>query len=275
MSLFESLFVENPMLIEVKRYRRRMLGGGKGISIAFLTLGAICYVGLLLVVGSANGGIPAITIVMLQTLVFTLGAPAILNNAIAGEREKRTWDLLLVAPVTKAQIMIGKFAGAMTNLLLGAALFLLPVFICAVSNRDTDYVALLWAEVDSIAFAVLACAFTLLFSARCRRGFTALGVSLGMLLLGLIAYPAVVGMFGNVDSSAADVLLTFHPFYVQARLMEQRFDHNSIAPSAEGQALFQIVVFLCLAIVFLVWTERTLTFSDNEVKFLPKHNARS
>ncbi|HWA82683.1 MAG TPA: ABC transporter permease subunit [Fimbriimonadaceae bacterium] len=275
MSRFQDLFVENPMLIEVRRYRRRMLGGGKGVNIAFLTLGTVCYIGLLLVVGSADGGVPAIAIVMLQTGVFALGAPAVLNNAIAGEREKRTWDLLLAAPVTKAQIMIGKFAGAMTNLLLGAVLFLLPMFICAVSYRDTDYVALIWAEMDSIAFAVLACALTLLFSARCRRAFTALGVSLGMILLGLIVYPTMIEAFGGADSTARDFLMTFHPFYVQEKLMNQRYIHDPIAQAPAGQAVFQIVIFLCLAAVLLVWTERTLTFSDNEVKFLPKQHARS
>lgn len=275
MSIWQSLVAENPMLIEVRRYRRRLLGGGKGLSVAFLTLGAVCYVGLLLIVGSGNGSIPPISIVMLQTFIFVIGAPAVLNNAIAGEREKRTWDLLLVAPVTKAQIMIGKFAGAMSNLLLGAGLFLLPMFICAVSSRETDYGALFWAELDSIAFAIFACALALLFSARCRRGFTALGVSLGIMLLGLVVYPILLEAIGGIESGTRDIMLVFHPFYIQERLMDQRFVHDALASSPTGDVILQICVFIGLAIVVLVWTERTLTFSDNEVKFLPKQHARS
>ena len=278
MSLWESLVSENPMLIEVRRYRRRMLGGGRttGINIAVLTLGAVCYVGMLMIVGSGNGNIPPEAIIIIQTGIFTLAAPAILNHAIAGEREKRTWDLLLVAPVTKAQIMIGKFAGALTNLVLGAALFLLPIFICAVSYSHTNFVALALAEVDSIAFAVMICSMTLLLSARCKRGFTALGVSLGALLMGLIVYPALLASVGLLDNATQQILLIFHPFVTQERLLEmgaRYYSESETRGSPIGDTLLQIVVFLVMSVVLLVWTERTLTFSDNETKFLPKQNA--
>src|SRR3954464_6373605 len=98
MRLWQTLVGENPMLIEVRRYRRRLFGGGRpnGVNIAVLTLGAVCYVGLLLIVGNGNGSIPPIVIIFIQTFIFSLAAPAFLNSAIAGEREKRTWDLLLV-----------------------------------------------------------------------------------------------------------------------------------------------------------------------------------
>lgn len=276
MSLWQALVGENPMLIEVRRYRRRMLGGGRpsGINIAVLTLGAVCYVGLLMVVGNGNGSIPPIAIIMIQTVIFTLAAPAILNNSIAGEREKRTWDLLLVAPVTKAQIMIGKFAGAMTNLVLGAALFLLPVFICAVSYRQTDTWALFLAEIDSLAFAVLACSLSIFFSARCRRGFTALAVSLGMLLVGLVVYPILVASVSSYsDRNTQEIFMIFHPFYVQSNLMSIGIFNPDRVGSPIGDAVLQICVFVGLSIVALVWTERTLTFSDNEVKFLPARHA--
>lgn len=271
MSLWESLVAENPMLIEVRRYRRRMLGSGRstGLNVAFLTLGAVCYVGLLMIVGSANGSIPAGVVVIIQTGVFTLAAPAVLNNAIAGEREKRTWDLLLVAPVSKAQIMMGKFAGAMTNLMLGAALFLLPMFICAVSYQRTDYGLLALSELDSLSFAVFACALTLLFSARCRRGFTALGMSLGMLLLGLVVYPILLASLGALGATS-EILLTFHPFVLEGRLMGSGAQYTNYGSSAVGDSILQIGVFIGLAVALLVWTERTLTFSDNDVKFLPR-----
>ena len=276
MSLWETLVIENPMLIEVRRYRRRLLGGGRttGTNIAFLTLGAVCYVGLLLIVGSANGGIPGIAIIMIQTGIFTVAAPIVLNNAIAGEREKRTWDLLLVAPVTKAQIMIGKFAGAMTSLLFGAALFLLPVFICAVSYSRTDFGGLLLAELDSIAFAVFCCSLSLLFSARCRRGFTALGVSLGILAIWLIVLPLLLSGISDMDAVTRDFIYVLHPFMAETRLIQSgRIDDASM--SGMTTATIQIFVYLGLAAVLLVWTERTLTFSDNEVKFLPKSHASS
>ena len=38
-------------------------------------------------------------------------------------------------------------------------------------------------------------------------------------------------------------------------------------------AIIQICVFIGLSIVMFVWTERTLTYSDNETKFIPKRHA--
>jgi ABC-type transport system involved in multi-copper enzyme maturation permease subunit len=262
------------MLIEVRRYRRRLLGGGRpnGVNVAVLTLGLICYIGLLMIVGNGNGNIDPVYIVIFQTIIFTMAAPAILNSAIAGEREKRTWDLLLVAPITKGQILVGKFAGAMTNLLLGALLFLLPIFICAVSYTRTDYGALFLAELDSLSFAVLVCAITLFFSARCKRGFTALAMSLGTMLVGLVVYPILISSLGGMDTTSQGFFYVFHPMVIQAKLTGPNLDNHSVTSPA-GDAILQICVFLGLAIVGLIWTERTLTFSDNDVKFLPRQHA--
>lgn len=276
MSLWAALVSENPMLIEVRRYRRRFFGGGRpsGLNVAALTLGAICYAGLLMLVGNANGSIPGIAIVMIQTGVFALAAPAMLNAAIAGEREKRTWDLLLAAPVSKAQILIGKFAGAMSNLLIGAVLFSLPVFICAVSYERTDFGYLMLAEANSIAFGVLVCAMSLLFSARCRRGFTAMAVCLGALLVWLIVYPALITSvsFGGPSDGFTDFLFVLHPFYGQAKMIFTPYAGSDSLPGMSPGTLgiLQTLMFLGLAVVLLVWTERTLTFSDNETKFIPR-----
>lgn len=262
--MWRTLFSDNPMLIEVKRYRRKILGGSRpsGANIAFLTLFAVCYLGLLLIVGNGNGSIPPITVVILQTGLFTLAAPALLNASIAGEREKRTWDLLMVAPVTPAQVMIGKMAGAMMNLLIGAGLFLLPIFICAVSYSSTDYGNLLLAELNSLAFAVFCCAISLFFSARCKRPFTALAMALGLLLVGTVVYPILLASLGLTDQVSMDLLLIFHPFVAEASLVAPLHEVSYTAP------VLQVFVFLGLAVVVLVWTERTLTFSDNEVRFI-------
>jgi len=276
MSIWQALSRENPMFIEVRRYRRRLFGAGRttGLNIAFLTLGAICYVGLLMVVGNGNGMIAPQWMVVTQTILFTLAAPIALNNAVAGEREKGTWDLLLVAPVTKAQIMVGKFAGAFTNVLYGTVLFLLPIFICAVSYQQTDYGALLLAELDSLSFALFACAISLFFSARCRRPFTALGMSLGAMVLGLVIYPMLLTMLGVEGDSNFSFFFALHPIVVESLLAEPpRGDSAMVSPFL--LAGVQIFTFIFLTFVTLVWTERTLTFSDTEVKFLPKSHARS
>lgn len=273
MTNWRELVLDNPMLIEIKRFRRKFLSGGQnsGMHITALVLFGLCYIGLLMLIGSSNGSIPPSAIIMIQSGIMTLGAPAILNASIAGEREKRTWDLLLVAPITRSQILIGKFVGAMGILLIGVILFLVPVLLCAVSYREPVHPDRIFlAELDSICFAVLTCCVSLFFSARCRRPFVALGISLGVLLCGLVIYPALVGSAMMSSDFTRDFSMILHPFYVQVMLAnEYRYDSSSLLPP-EFLSLLQCGIFLGLSWVVLMWTEKTLTFSDNEVKFLPK-----
>jgi len=282
LSLWADLISENPMMIEVRRSRRRFFGGGpKGAAmIAVFVLGAIGYLGLLLLIGYASGAFSPLVIVMLQTGIIALAGPSLLNAAIAGEREKRTWDLLLVAPVTRAQILVGKFAGAMSNLLFCAVLFALPIFICASGFARTNLFALGLAEFNSLSFGLFVCGLSLFFSARCRRPFMALAISMGLLLTGLIIYPTLLGGLFGGDQLSGDVAMLLHPFHAQSKLflLERDLSYAYGTPWDEGYigispvifTMTQSLVFIGLAVVLLVWAERTLNWSDREVKFLPK-----
>ena len=274
-SLYSVWFKENPMRIEISRFRRRFLGfGGTGLTSAVLSLVLLCYVGLVMLVVNMRGDLPPVALIIFQTILFCFFGPAMLHGAIAGERERRSWDLLLVAPISKAQIVAGKFMGALAALGIGAAAMALPTLIAALGYRKTGLWDLALAEAVSLSFCTLICAWTIFLSARAKRPFMALGATLGTLALGLLIVPALfVSLAGN-DRFSTEIFLGLNPFTALAALME----------SGEGRGLYgdgavidrsmygvpHILLYLFLTIAFLVYAEKTLNFAENDVRFLPK-----
>lgn len=293
MSLVRTLFRENPMMIEITRFRRKFFGGStSALNTVIVTLAGLIYLGVVALVWNYREEADPLVIVILQTGILTIMAPAMLYSSIAGERERRSWDFLLVAPVTQAQIICGKFAGAATAILVTAGLFLLPVGIgFAFSQTYTapnyGYPTSDWAppstwsrmgdlveaELLSVAWAMLVCAVTIFFSARCRRGFIALGTTLAFLILGIIVWPILVSSAG-FRGLERELVYFLHPFWNLAQIAANgapmRNDYEADFSWLHG--IPQTLIYLGLSVVFLVWAERTLRFADNEVKFIPRRN---
>lgn len=260
------------MLIEVSRVRRRLTAvkGPKQVNGIALGLVLVCYAIFLALLGYFPGEIPPVALVLVQTVIFTMVAPGLLYTSIAGERERRSWDLLLAAPITKAQIVAGKFIGAMSALAVGAGLFLVPILMTAVTYHRTSLYDVWLAEMVSLSFIALVCSFTILISARVKRALTALGTVIGTLGIFLVALPALIGTaLGSPSSTDMDFFMFAHPIMALGRIM----DSSGYSYQAVSNHLFgwpHIVLYSIFTLIFLVWTERTLTFAENDVKFLPQ-----
>jgi ABC-type transport system involved in multi-copper enzyme maturation permease subunit len=212
---------------------------------------------------------------MFQTFIFVLATPSMLYGAIAGEREKRTWDLLMVAPITQGQIVAGKFIGALVAIGVGFGLFALPILVTAIEYERTNWWDLLLAEGVSASFIVMIAAITLFLSARAKRGFMALGTMLAGLAIFLLVVPMLTAFVLN-EPVYADLINFFHPFYVQMELYstaeQYRGGNDGMNPYSFGGP--QVFAYLVLSGMFLVWTARTLSFAENDVKLIPlKNNA--
>jgi ABC-type transport system involved in multi-copper enzyme maturation permease subunit len=276
-SLWNDLIAHNPMLIEIQRFRRKYFTfGGSATSSAILALALVCYVGLVMVVLSGKGEIPPIALVIFQTVVLTLLAPSMLYGAIAGERERRSWDLLLVAPISKAQIVAGKFLGAVAALGFASLLCLFPILMAALTYRHTDWPDLFLSEVVSLSFALLVCALTLLLSARVRRAFMALGATLGTLAVILVVAPTLMVVLTGGREETTELLLLLHPFMTLTMILGHSQDSYSAANSTVPAHLWgypQAMTYLLLTAVLVVWAAKTLVFAENDVRFIPRAHA--
>lgn len=296
-SLFDRLVLDNPMRIEIARFRRRFLGfGGNGLTSAVLSLIILCYVGLVMLVINTRGDLPPVALIVFQTVLFCIFGPMMLHGSIAGERERRSWDLLLVAPISKAQIVVGKFMGAMAALALGAVAMALPIGIATVTyHRTTSYVSSeaytevvmrgvsFWdvalSEGVSLAFCMLICALTIFLSARAKRPFMALGTTIGTLAVGLLVVPALLLSLTSGDQFSSETFLYLNPFAAFAVMLEPSHtggvggSNPLISPHLYG--IPQILVYLALTVGFLAYAEKTLSFPDNDVKFMPQGSSHA
>lgn len=290
--LWKELVVENPMIIEVSRFRRRFLEGGRGKSVntTILVLAIVAYAALLLVIANLSGDFPPVALIFLQTGIFCFLGPALTFGSVAGEREKRSWDLLLVAPISHAQIIFGKFMAAAAGIGGALVLFLLPTLFTALTykgdwnsyNTQNEGVvsgtyALIGQEIISVTFALMLAAMALLFSARCRRSLMALGIVLAALFIGLIALPTLLGILA-ANTGMGDFIFVSHPFMAISRLESLRHFQSESYGGATDLHMFgpwfyglaQGVLYLAMTGVLLGWAIKTVTFADGDKRFLPR-----
>lgn len=287
MSFWREWVTENPMRVEVVRLRRKFLsvrGPNPAISAA-VGLFFVLYLLMVLVIWMMRGVLHPNWVVMIQTMLVAFLGPVLLHTSIAGEREARSWEMLLCAPVTTAQIVAGKILGAMGVLLAACLLFLLPVGIAALtyntgiltsgmhslfgpqavgpagSRLARNLLEVAIAEAQSISFAMAVCAMTVFFSGRCRRALTALGMSLGGVFFFFGFLPFSLAVLGG--PIIGDVVVQVSPV-VAIAAMTSETGSNPLGYVAS------VISSLFLAAVFILWTSKTLIFADNQVGFLPK-----
>ncbi|MEI8280874.1 MAG: ABC transporter permease [Armatimonadota bacterium] len=281
---WEVLITKNPMMAEVNRFRKRFLSirgssvainGGIGIVLVLYALFAMICV-------YYRGDIEPIMLLGLFIVLMLLAIPLLLHGAISGERERRSWDMLMVAPITHAQIIVGKFMGAFAGLGMAFGLFMIPVVIDAAFHSESQFVNVLLASIVVMAQGGSLIAMTLLISSRVKRPLIALAVSIGVVMIYFVVFPTVI-------SSATFVLGEFlttiiSPFLVLYRLALNTPAHQNdyFLVRNEGQSLDVFVVTFChigyqvvLTICLLMWATKTLVFADHEVKFIPNKKKKN
>lgn len=145
---------------------------GQGTTVGAMRLGVECYIWM----------------TALQLLLIILVAPALSAVSIAGERERRTFDLLLVTGVGPLSIVWGKlmesFAFLALLILCGAPAMALSVVTGGVTIAD---IALTLLMLMLIAFAALSVG--MLVSTLTRRSITAIISSyLAVLAIGALSW---------------------------------------------------------------------------------------
>jgi ABC-type transport system involved in multi-copper enzyme maturation permease subunit len=281
------LLLENPMLIEVQRVRRRFSTRGpngiaNGILMGLIVLGLI-----LLSVLSMQYAMPAIASLYILLLLNTLIPALSLYAGISGERERRSWDVLIAAPVTHAQIVIGKLAG--TGLILLIALFcclfpLLASLAAGARNRaltggflsDPDPLAPIYTAGLALiligSFGFMVCGVTILISARVKRSLLALGLVLGLLLLVLAVLPASLAPYVT-GRGEEDLVFFLHPYFALSRGATD-FNPDALFPP-QFFHLMPSTIYTIVGVTCVLWAIKTLHFAENEVKFLPRHATNS
>lgn len=290
MSWLREVTRENPMFAEMRRPLQRFQGGGPSAPLYRVVILAtiIGYFTLAAVFSRAESGFEPVVAIEMVVLAFLV--PPMMFKTIAGERDKRSWDILLSAPVTPSQIVVGRFAlgamGVVGIVLLGTLMapFTWP-------NPGWDYggggryqeggftqalATIVSSQLYVLAFGLALVAIALFVSARSRRGFTALASTYGLFFSWLVLLPIVLAALtagADYMNSLVEPLL---PFNVAVKLAQNNSIDADLGFYMSPTFLFGLSFggYLLLTVGMLYWASQTLHFPDNEIRFLArKHRA--
>lgn len=235
---------EDAVWLEPRLKLKKFLLFGNARMIAVIVFGLAIYAILLLVVTSNREYMPPASMILLQTFLFCFVSVSSTHAAIAGEREKRTWDTLLVAPVTNQEIVIGKALVGLGGCGFVFLLLLIPTLVCQFGNREApSWGMTILHEAVSLTFAFLLVGLGIYVSSRTKRAFSAQLVLYTTLFVGLIVSPIILTML--IGAGAEPRWLTdINPFVAIAR---SGFDRSiNLEPPFHVPFLYLIGAFILL-----------------------------
>jgi ABC-2 type transport system permease protein len=236
MTLAERLMalLDNPLIVKDAVSRMRSWRAPMIVTIYLGLLGAFGYASFVsaAVMGPANrtsgsaqiGAIVFSSLAFIQLSLVSLFAPALAAGAISGERERQTFDVLLVSRMTAVGIVWGKLVASVAFMLL-LILAALPLFAAVFLFGGIDFEQFLVTQILTVTTAISIGAVSLFLSAVFRRTLpstvVAYGVAfagmIGTLVAGLLFTFALVvrGSASQTPAVSGDLhpLLFANPFY--------------------------------------------------------------
>lgn len=168
-----------------------------------------------------------IFVVGIETGLLTLMAPTLAAGAITIEREKQTWNALLLSRLRPAEIVLGKYVGSLLPVAVVLGIFL-PINVVAALRADMSLSRFVLSHAVLIATGLLFGAIGLFCSWACRR--TQVATSVATLLVALVVlgsalafvlWEAIAG-YGGSTPAESFLPLWGNPFYVQVTLFDER-----------------------------------------------------
>jgi ABC-2 type transport system permease protein len=222
---------DNPLIVKDGVSRMRSWRAPLVLTLYLGVLGLFGYaVFVLQIVLSASdrsgaaqiGGVVFEMMAFMQLSLVALFAPALAAGAISGERERQTFDVLLVSRLSALSIVWGKLVASVAFMLL-LILAALPLFAAVFLFGGIDFEQFVITQLLTVTTAVSIAAVSLFLSAAFGRTLSstvaAYGVAfagmVGTLIGGALMSVGLIGRTGGLAVPNADVhpLEFANPFY--------------------------------------------------------------
>jgi ABC-type transport system involved in multi-copper enzyme maturation permease subunit len=251
--------VDNPLILKDGVSRMRSWRAPVVLTIYLGLLGTFGYTWFVLATlyqpndraGSAQIGAQVFSaLAYIQISLVSLFAPALAAGAISGERERQTFDVLLVSRMTALGIVWGKLVASVAFMLL-LILAALPLFAAVFLFGGIDFQQFVITQLLTVTTAVSLGAVSLFLSALFRRTLASTVVSYGVAFTGMVgtllagflfSFALLVRTQGGLSGSGiVDVhpLLFTNPFWALWVVLNQ----PNGAPMHVGR-LLQMLLFL-------------------------------
>ena len=153
-----------------------------------------------------------------QTALAVLLAPTVTSGVITLEREKQTWNALLLSRLTSWEIIWGKLLGSVVPALAMQLIFI-PILIMAALKGGVSLGNFIGAEVFVVFCTFFYGIIGMFFSWLCRRTQLATASAMATVMISVVASPVLLALWQSLTSSYQAKPETFiplwtNPFYV-------------------------------------------------------------
>jgi ABC-type transport system involved in multi-copper enzyme maturation permease subunit len=187
-----------------------------------------------------------------QTAFAVLLAPTLTSGVITLEREKQTWNALLLSRLTSWEIVWGKLLGSVLPALSMQIIFI-PILVMAAIKGGVNIGNIIGAEVFVVFCTFFYGIIGMFFSWLCRRTQLAAATSMATILISVVASPVLLAMWQNLTSTYQSSPETFvplwtNPFYVMVLICGLESSEASKGFQAIG-----IPTFFYITSTFVGW----------------------
>lgn len=254
-----SVFTENPVLYKeiTTRFQLRRQSKANRIviySIVGLIIPLFYWFSMRSMLRDSNAARDSYGIFLcaLEVSLVVFLTPAMLASAITLEREKQTWNALLLSRLTHGEIVAGKFIGGLIPTLIALAVFF-PLNVVAAFAGKVGLGSFLLSHILLMATMLLYGALGLFCSWACRRTQVATATAAGTVAFLTLGSPLALLLWQSVSgySNSANVInflpLWSNPYYAMSELtMERSGQHPEIATLLTIGSLIGTVLFLVI-----------------------------
>ena len=222
-------------------------------------------------VGTSALDIVIVSLSSLTIFVVPLVALLISHDAIVGEMERGTMLLLLSYPVSRLQVLLGKFVGHLSVLtfatIFGYGAAAIALLISGAEISSGSWVAFANMILTSILLGAVFIAIGYLISALVRERATAAGIAIGIWLLLVVLFDmALLGALAvdqgrTISSAALSSMLLFNPTDVYRLFNLAGAENVSVLTNMSGIANQASLSPLVLLATLVVWVLVPLTLA--------------
>ncbi|MFA7305438.1 MAG: ABC transporter permease subunit [Hyphomicrobium sp.] len=222
-------------------------------------------------VGTSALDIVIVSLSSLTIFVVPLVALLISHDAIVGEMERGTMLLLLSYPVSRLQVLLGKFVGHLSVLtfatVFGYGAAAIALLISGAEISSGSWVAFANMILTSILLGAVFIAIGYLISALVRERATAAGIAIGIWLLLVVLFDmALLGALAvdqgrTISSAALSSMLLFNPTDVYRLFNLAGAENVSVLTNMSGVANQAGLSPLVLLATLVVWVLVPLTLA--------------
>jgi ABC-type transport system involved in multi-copper enzyme maturation permease subunit len=187
-----------------------------------------------------------------QTAFAVLLAPTVTSGVITLEREKQTWNALLLSRLTSGEVIWGKLLGSVVPVLAMQLIFI-PILIMAALKGGVSLGNVIGAELFVVFCTFFYGIIGMFFSWLCRRTQLATASAMSTVMISVVASPVLLALWQYLIPTYQTKPETFVPLWTNPFYVMVLICGLDSTEAVKGFHTIGIPLFFCITSAFVAW----------------------